>query len=342
MKKQKVMFTRFELFFFIILTYISYVLRNFRLPRPQIESFGEKKEIDISYALLNGSHYTNDFNYIGRMMQILYLKVFDYNITSITYIFTHNYSYITLRQFSSIPSIITPSIYYLSLKVYGFSVISCITGSFLVLFSPILVSESRYYSLSGFNQLLYCIVCFLQSYFNQNKTLDLLLWYALISSCIHSGFIDPIILFLSIYSSKDRIFVNCCVFFSMYLFSKYVQQKLFYVLFPHSIDSLLPNNPKAFTGFDFSYIIFWISLSIYLFFSFRKIKFHHLGMITSSFVLSKNQSYCFIYSSIFFLVLCINTLLKKYRRIDSCVLTLLILISSLYFIKHSPEIYMIE
>lgn len=151
MKASRIRFKHKNMFIILILSYLSFSTRYWRLPHP-IQPYGnELFEItsNLNFSTQNSSYSSN--SYIGMFLRNEYINVTAINLTNFVSNTTNNIHYriVTLRQYSAFFSIFVPVIVYILLLSYHITHSIALTTCLNIIFNQSIVESTRYFSSNG-------------------------------------------------------------------------------------------------------------------------------------------------------------------------------------------------
>ena len=158
MRERRVFFTYFDMVFMIIITFLSFLVRNFCLARPQSPINSEEFEISFFLNFSNNTNVNGEEKSVSRVIKYFYIYFaqidINQNFTSTSNLNQYRtYRYLSLRQYSTYFSMLCPCLLYIYLILSRTNpyLAKCLT--LLLIFNQNLTAEARSFSSIGFYQL---------------------------------------------------------------------------------------------------------------------------------------------------------------------------------------------
>ena len=190
MKERGVSFSYFDMIYIIIITFLSFQIRNFRLARPQSPIYCEDFEIDFYKNYSNTGLVNGEEKALSRILKYFYIYFAQVNIDSNFTIKSNQtdeyqyktYRYVSLRQYSSFFSLLCPPLLYIYLIYINVNSYIAKCATLFLIFNESITTESRVFSSSGLYQITFILTLMSLTLFSQYDNSSIYYYFALIFS----------------------------------------------------------------------------------------------------------------------------------------------------------------
>ena len=190
MKERRCSFSYFDMIFIIIITFLSFEVRNFRLARPQSPIYCEEFEICFYKNYINSDIMNGEEKSLSRIIKYFYIHFAQIDINDNFLIHSNKtkeyqygtYRYVSLRQYSTYFSMLCPSLLYIYLIFMNVNPYIAKIASFILVFNEIITTESRAFSSSGFYQFSFLLSLISLNLFSSYDKTSIYYYFSLIFS----------------------------------------------------------------------------------------------------------------------------------------------------------------
>ena len=373
-KRKNLFFSYGDMVFLLVIAFFSFEARSFRIARPQKPVLCEEFEINLIKNYSQNNEVSGEERALGRSLKYLYINLAQVNFSELfskNSTYYSSYRYVSLRQYSSFFSLITPCALYIFLLIIGANKYVSKCCSIILAFNQTVTCESRYFSSLGIYQFSFILTLIFLFKFTSYQRNSLSFYIAaliggismLLSLSSHS---KSIILF-SFYATfyyvynnhaerlKDQM-INFGVFMLPAVVSEILFSKIERLFIKENVADLRHTkmSPFYYEATDIPTVVVIVTAFILCFYYFIEMKKNLCAsfmpflfiLFTSTNVKSLSghtrlfaeTSISVITSLIIFSVLTTNATMLRIKYL-SCAVTIFVIISIAMFIYNAPHVY---